>query len=69
MGKQGKHKKSIGTSPFQLVYGTNAVFPTSLGVPMMKYIQEDGSEPNPTQRMISQLIEVHQIREELVDKA
>ena len=41
-------KKSIGTSPFQLVYGTDVVFPASLGVPVMKYIQEDDSEPNPT---------------------
>ena len=41
-------KKSIGTSPFQLVYGTDVVFPTSLGVPMMKYIQEESSELNPT---------------------
>ena len=52
-------KKSIGTSPFQLVYGTDVVFLASLGVPVMNYIQEDDSEPNPTQRRISQLIEVH----------
>lgn len=25
-------KKSNGTSPFQLVYGTNVVFPASLGI-------------------------------------
>jgi transposase InsO family protein len=25
-------KRSIATSPFQIVYGTNAVFPTSLGL-------------------------------------
>ena len=33
-------KKSIDMSPYQLVYGTDAVFPTSLGVPVMKLIQE-----------------------------
>jgi len=33
-------KKSIGTSPFQLVYGTDAIFPTSLGSLVMKYLQE-----------------------------
>jgi transposase InsO family protein len=32
-------KKSIGTSPFQLVYGTEVVFPTSLGLPVMKLLQ------------------------------
>ena len=29
-------KKSIGTSPFQLVYGTNSIFLASLGSPVMK---------------------------------
>ena len=33
-------KKSIGVSHYQLVYGTDAIFPTSLGVPVMKLIQE-----------------------------
>jgi FtsZ-binding cell division protein ZapB len=62
-------KKSIGTSPFQLVYGTDVVFPTSLGMPVMKYIQEENNELNPTQRRINQQIELHQIREGLCDKA
>ena len=39
-------KKSIGMSPYQLMYGTNAIFPTSLGVPVMKLIQEAQSEDN-----------------------
>jgi len=29
-------KKSIGTSPFQLVYGTDTVIPLQLGMPIMK---------------------------------
>lgn len=33
-------KKSIGTSPYQLVYGTDVVFPISLGAPVMKFLQE-----------------------------
>ena len=33
-------KKSIGMSPFRLVYGTNAIFPNSLGVLVMNLIQE-----------------------------
>ena len=32
-------KKEIGTSPFQLVYGTNVVFPFQLGIPVMKNFQ------------------------------
>ena len=56
-------KKSIGTSPFQLVYGTDVVFLEYLGMPIMKYIQEGDSEPNPTQRRMNQLIELHQVKE------
>ena len=33
-------KKLIGTSPFQLVYGVDAIFPASLAMPVMKYVQE-----------------------------
>ena len=62
-------KKSIGTSPFQLVYGIDVIFRASLAMPIMKYIQEDESESNPTQRGINQLVEIHQIREGLCDKA
>jgi transposase InsO family protein len=40
-------KKSIGTSPFQLVYGIDAIFPASLGSPVMKYLQEHDTESNP----------------------
>ena len=40
-------KKSIGTSPFQLVYGTDAIFPASLGSLVMKYLQELDIESNP----------------------
>ena len=32
-------KKSIGASSYKLVYGMDVVFPSSLGVPMMKMIQ------------------------------
>ena len=39
-------KKSINTSPYQLVYGMDVVFPTSLGVPVMKLLQEVQVEEN-----------------------
>ena len=32
-------KKSIGTSPYQLVYGMESIFPSSMGVPITKIIQ------------------------------
>eukprot|EP00253_Pinus_taeda_P015354 PITA_15354 len=40
-------KKSIGTSPFELVYGVDTVFPTSLTAPVVKLLQEAGSEEDP----------------------
>lgn len=49
-------KKSIGTSPYQLVYGVDAIFPSSLGVPVMNIIQELQVEPNDIQRRINQTI-------------
>ena len=39
-------KQAIGTSPFQLVYGTDAVFPVQLGIPVMKFFQNCQEEPN-----------------------
>jgi hypothetical protein len=31
-------KRSLGTSPFQLVYGIDVVFPTQLGLPTLKLL-------------------------------
>ena len=49
-------KKSIGTFPFQLVYGTDVIFPASLEAPVMKFLQEQETESNPIQRRINQLV-------------
>ena len=49
-------KRAIGMSPFQLVYGVEVVFPASLGVPVMKLLQEHHDEPNHMQRRINQII-------------
>ena len=62
-------KRSISTSPFQLVYGVDVVIPVQLAFPVMKYAQEDMDEPNPIQRRMLHLIEVHQIIEAWMDKA
>ena len=58
-------KKSIGMSPFELVYGTDTVFPTSLAVPVVKLLQEAGSEEDPMQRRINQMIHLQQTQEEV----
>ena len=56
-------KKSIGMSPFELVYGTDVVFPTSLTVPVMILLQEVGNEQDDKQRRINQVIHLQQTRE------
>jgi hypothetical protein len=58
-------KKSIGTSPFQLVYGIDEILPTQLGLPVLKFLQEELEEPNDIQRKCFQIIEVQQKREKL----
>lgn len=60
---------SISTSPFHLVYGVDAIIPMQLALLVMKYAQEEMDEPNLVQRRMLQLIEVHQIKEALTDKA
>ena len=61
-------KRVIGMSPFQLVYGTEVVFSTSLGVLVMRYFQEQQEEPNHTQRRINQIIELEEQRNKAYDK-
>ena len=60
-------KRAIGMSPFKLVYGTEVVFPASLGVPVMRYFQEQQEEPNHMQRRINQIIELEDKRNKAYD--
>eukprot|EP00253_Pinus_taeda_P003308 PITA_03308 len=57
-------KKFIGMSPFELVYGVDTIFPTSLAVPVVKLLQEAGSEDDSLQLRINQMIHLQQTREE-----
>ena len=59
------HKKSIGMSPFELVYGVDTVFPASLAASVVKLLQEAGSEEDPMQRRLNQMIHLQQTREEV----
>jgi len=62
------NKKSIGTSPFKLVYGTEAIFPIQLALPVAKFLQEADFEPNDLTRRIHNLVELQQHREQLLEK-
>ena len=62
-------RKSIGMSPYQLMYGIDAIFPTSLGVPVMKLIQEVQSKDSYMIRRINQTIHLQKTREEVYNRA
>ena len=51
-------KKSIGTSPFQLVYGVDAVFPAHLVALAIKFMQEINEEPDDIRRRMFQIIQL-----------
>jgi hypothetical protein len=55
-------KKSIGISPFQMAYETDAILPINLALPVMKLWQDEKEEPNHVTRRINQLIKVQQRR-------
>jgi hypothetical protein len=61
-------KKSIGMSPFQMVYGTDIVLPINLALPLMKLWQDANEEPNDVTRRINQIIEVQQNKAEVDDR-
>eukprot|EP00253_Pinus_taeda_P007895 PITA_07895 len=58
-------KKSIGMSPFELVYGVDTVFSTSLAAPVVKLLQEAGSEEGPMQKRLNQMVHLQETREEV----
>jgi transposase InsO family protein len=51
-------KRSLVTSPFQLVYGTEVVFPSQLALSVEKFFQYCQGEPDDMIRRIHQLVEV-----------
>jgi hypothetical protein len=56
------NKKSIGTSPFKMVYGTESIFPIQLALPVANFFQEEEGEPNDLVRRILHLVELQQVR-------
>jgi hypothetical protein len=55
-------ERSIGISPFQMVYGNNVILPINLSLPMMKFWQDSNEEPDDVTRRVNQLVEVQQNR-------
>jgi len=52
-------KKSTGNSPLKFLYGTKAVFPIQLILPMAKFLQEEQNKESDMARRMSDLAEVH----------
>ncbi len=57
--------RSIQTFQFHLIYGTDVIFPIHLGVSVMKLLQQEDGEETPMQKRMNQLIEVHQLRDQV----
>eukprot|EP00253_Pinus_taeda_P023220 PITA_23220 len=62
-------KKSTGNSPFKLVYGTEAVFPIQLTLPVAKFLKQEQNREEDIAKRICDLAEVHQIWDQLVEKS
>ena len=62
-------KRSIGTSLFQLAYGTNVVFLASLGIHVMKFLHNQDEENNSMHNIINHLIELQETREKVYHKS
>ena len=58
-------KRSTGKSPFQLVYGKDAIFPINLAFPVLKFLQDSTDEPNDFFRRVNQIIELNENRDEV----
>ena len=61
--------RSIGTSPFKLVYGTEAIFPIQLILLVEKLFQEEEDEPNDMIRRRMDLVELQQVRDQVIGKS
>ena len=62
-------KRSTGCSPFKLVYGTDAIFPIQLTLLVAKLLQTAQNEEDDMANRITDLTELYQIREQLIEKA
>ena len=61
-------KRSTGKYPFQLVYGKDAIFPTNLSFPVLKFLQDSIDEPDDFSRRINHTIEINENRDEVQNK-
>ena len=56
-------KKSLGTSPYALVYGKDTVLPTHLEMPALWMLDDDKDDLDPLNARLAQLIQLEEDRE------
>ena len=61
-------KRSIGTSPFQLVYGIDAIFPIQLSFPVINFFQYVEEEPDEMKRRMFPIVKLQQERKAIMEK-
>ena len=55
-------RRSTGKSPYELVYGTQALFPTQLVKPVISFLQDAQAEPNAMIRRMNNVMELNENR-------
>ena len=60
-------RRSTGKSPYVLVYGTQALFPTQLAKLVIYFLQEAQEEPNALVRRLNKIIESSENRSKVRD--
>ena len=59
--------RSTGKSPYELLYGTQDLFPTQLARPIIYFLQEAQEEPNALIRRLHKVIELSESRNKVKD--
>ena len=55
-------RRSTGKSPYELVYGSQALFPTPLARPVISFLQDSQEEPNALIMRLNKVIELSESR-------
>ena len=60
-------RRSTSKSPYELVYGTQALFPTQLVRPVIYFLQDAQEEPNALIRRMNKVMELSEIKNKVRD--
>ena len=60
-------RRSTGKSPYELIYGTQALFPTQLVRPVISFLQDAQEEPNALIRRMNRVMELSENKNKVRD--